>query len=147
MNKIQFLRLWDCYSGLLTPTQQEITNLYFNLDLTPSEIAEQKGISRQAVSDCLSGCKKQLAEYEEKLHFVKLTIEYSMSVSFMMTEACRWAEEFAAAHPEFAEDAARLKGIIEKDYTEEVRATLEKPEVKEIFKKDFSKEIEADSKK
>ncbi len=51
MNKTVFMRLWDIYNGLLTLTQQEITNLYFNLDLTVSEIAEEKGISRQAVSE------------------------------------------------------------------------------------------------
>ena len=73
MNKLEFMRLWDAYSVLLTPTQQEITNLYFNLDLTLSEIAAEKGISRQAVSDCMSGCKKQLEEYEQKLHVVELT--------------------------------------------------------------------------
>ena len=42
MDKISFMRLWDIYNGLLTPTQQELTNLYFNLDLTVSEIADEK---------------------------------------------------------------------------------------------------------
>jgi len=67
MDKFTFIALWDIYRGLLTSTQREITDMYFNLDLTVSEIAEQKGISRQAVSDCLKGCKKQLEEYEQKL--------------------------------------------------------------------------------
>ncbi len=71
MDKFSFITLWDAYNGLLTPTQQEITDLYFNFDLTLSEIAEQKNISRQAVSECLKGCKIQLEEYEEKLHFLK----------------------------------------------------------------------------
>ena len=75
MNKVEFMQLWDTYNGLLTPTQQEITNLYFNLDLTVSEIAAEKGVSRQAVSDCLTGCKKQLEEYEQKLHVLELTAE------------------------------------------------------------------------
>ena len=75
MNKIEFMRLWDTYSVLLTPTQQEITDMYFNLDLTVSEIAIEKGISRQAVSECLSGCRKQLEWYEEKLHVVELKNE------------------------------------------------------------------------
>ena len=67
MDKFTFIGLWDIYRGLLTATQREVTDMYFNLDLTVSEIAEQKGISRQAVSECLKGCKKQLEEYEEKL--------------------------------------------------------------------------------
>ena len=70
MDKIQFMRLWDLYGKLLTPNQQEITDMYFNLDLTVSEIAKVKGVSRQAVSECLKGCKIQLEEYEEKLHFL-----------------------------------------------------------------------------
>ena len=67
MDKFTFIALWDIYRGLLTETQREVTDMYFNLDLTVSEIAEQKGISRQAVSECLKGCKKQLEDYEEKL--------------------------------------------------------------------------------
>lgn len=67
MDKFTFIALWDIYRGLLTSTQSEITDMYLNMDLTVSEIAEQKGISRQAVSECLKGCKKQLEEYEEKL--------------------------------------------------------------------------------
>ena len=64
MDKFSFIGLWDVYSGLLT-------DMYFNLDLTVSEIAKVKGVSRQAVSECLKGCKIQLEEYEEKLHFLK----------------------------------------------------------------------------
>ncbi|MGN0817786.1 MAG: sigma factor-like helix-turn-helix DNA-binding protein, partial [Candidatus Coproplasma sp.] len=85
MNKIEFMRLWDLYGGLLTDTQQEITSMYFNLDLTVSEIAEQKGISRQAISECLANCKKQLEECEEKLHISYQNVKYSLQVSFMMT--------------------------------------------------------------
>lgn len=124
MNKIEFMRLWDAYSGLLTPTQREITNLYFNLDLTVSEIAEQKGISRQAVSECLNGCKKQLEEFEEKLRFDKLNREYSLQISFMLTDCGRWAEKFKAAHPEFAKEVEELTDIFEKDYSAEVVSAL-----------------------
>lgn len=125
MNKVEFMRLWDAYSKLLTPTQQEITNLYFNLDLTLSEIAEEKGISRQAVSDCLNACKKQLEEYEEKLHLVRITTEISLEVSFMITKAGVWAEKFQKTHPEFADEIQKLKDILEKDYSAEVKSALQ----------------------
>ena len=68
---LRFLQLWDLYSPLLTATQREITDLYFNFDLSLGEIAEQKGVSRQSVSDCLGKCRKQLETYEEKLGFNK----------------------------------------------------------------------------
>ena len=78
---LHFLRLWDIYSPLLTPTQREITDLYFNFDLSLGEIAEQKGVSRQSVSDCLNKCRKQLESYDKKLGFLKtlgdLSQEYS----------------------------------------------------------------------
>ena len=113
MDKFSFISLWDAYNGLLTRTQQEITDLYFNKDLTVTEIAEQKGISRQAVSECLTGCKKQLEEYEEK--------------SFLRTDAGMWAEGFKSAHPEFTEDIERLDGILKYDYSEKAEERLKNP--------------------
>ena len=68
---VHFLQLWDMYSPLLTATQREITDLYFNYDLSLGEIAEQKEVSRQSVSDCLQKCRKQLETYEEKLGFAR----------------------------------------------------------------------------
>lgn len=67
MSKLELMRLWDLYGGLFTRTQREIADMYFNLDLTLSEIAAEKGISRQGVSECIKVCKKQLEEYEKAL--------------------------------------------------------------------------------
>ena len=39
---LQFLQLWDTYSAMLTATQREITDLYFNYDLSLGEIAEHE---------------------------------------------------------------------------------------------------------
>lgn len=129
MDKISFIRLWDVYNGLLTPTQQEITDMYFNLDLTLSEIAEQKGVTRQGVSECLKTCKKQLEEYENKLHIAENSAKYSLEVSFMMTDMTRWAERFKTAHPEFARDVEELYAIISKDYSKEAEAGVKNPEL------------------
>ena len=77
---LHFLRLWDTYSPLLTATQREITDLYFNYDLSLGEIAEQKGVSRQSVSDCLQKCRKQLEQYEEKLGFIRTMTEMQAQI-------------------------------------------------------------------
>ena len=93
MKDLRFMRLWDKYSPLLTETQREMTDLYFNYDLSLSEIAEEKGCSRQGVSDCLSICRRKLEEYEEKLHFVAIT------------EAL---ERFGQSYPEHREEMERI---------------------------------------
>ncbi len=128
VNKLRFMRLWDLYGGLLTPTQREITDMYFNLDLTVSEIAEQKGISRQGVSDCLSQCRKELISVEEKLGLERLISEGDLESSFRLTDIVRWAAAFAEAHPQFAQEVAQLNEIIDRDYGEEVKAAMLKKE-------------------
>lgn len=90
---LHFLRLWDLYSPLLTATQREITDLYFNYDLSLGEIAEQKGVSRQSVSDCLQKCRKQLEIYDTKLGFDKMQTELSREYSAYMTAVTRWIED------------------------------------------------------
>ena len=77
---LQLLRLLDLYSPLLTATQREISELYFNYDLSLGEIAEQKGVSRQSVSDCLQKCRKQLEKYEEKLGFARTVEELQTQI-------------------------------------------------------------------
>ncbi len=86
----QFMRLWDLYSPLLTATQREITDLYFNFDLSLAEIAEQKGVSRQSISDCLNKSRKQLESYEKKLGLDKLLADGDHAFSSYMTEVNRW---------------------------------------------------------
>lgn len=69
--KVEVSVLYDYYQKLLTKTQQNIIELYFNYDLSLSEIAEEIGISRQAVYDHIKRTEKLLFEYEEKLQMVK----------------------------------------------------------------------------
>lgn len=126
MDKLRFMRLWDLYGALLTPTQREITDLYFNLDLTVSEIAEQKGVSRQSVSECLNLCKRELAGFEEKLKHDRLLSEGDAYASRILNCVGRWAEEFLQLHPEYAADIANLRAILEKDYGEEIVDDLKK---------------------
>ncbi len=90
---LQFLRLWDLYSPLLTAIQREITDLYFNYDLSLGEIAEQKGVSRQSVYDCLQKCRRQLEGYEQRLGFSKLLQRQSLEYSAYSTTVERWIAE------------------------------------------------------
>ncbi len=69
--KVEVSVLFDYYQELLTKTQRNIIELYFNYDLSLSEIAEEIGVSRQAVYDHIKRTEKLLFEYEEKLQMVK----------------------------------------------------------------------------
>ena len=62
--------LLDNYGNLLTKRQQEAISLFYEEDLSLSEIAEQLGGSRQAIHDLIHRGEKQLLEYEEILHNV-----------------------------------------------------------------------------
>ena len=64
-------KLLDTYGSLLTESQYHIMDLYYRFNLSISEIAEDKGVSRAAVNDTLKKSLKILHNYEEKLHNIK----------------------------------------------------------------------------
>lgn len=109
---LRVLRLRDLYGALLTPTQREIFDLYYNCDLSLSEIAESKGISRQGVQECLKKSKGQLEEYEGALRVLETADKSSDEASRTLSAAARWAEDFAAAHPEFSAETDDLLNIL-----------------------------------
>lgn len=124
MQDLHLMRLWDLYAPMLTENQREITDLYFNCDLSLGEIAEQKGVSRQSVSDCLNKCRKQLEEAEGKLHFLRIVAQSSLGESCLRTDILRWLEQAKGRHPDW-EEWSRLQEILDCDYTEEVNRLIE----------------------
>lgn len=64
-------KLYDAYGVLLSPSQKEVMDKFINDDLTVSEIAQNLGVSRQAVKDSLSKGERKLKGLEEKLLFVQ----------------------------------------------------------------------------
>ena len=63
--------LYDFYGELLTDHQKQIYEDVVLKDYSFSEVAEEKGISRQGVHDLIKRCNKILQEYESKLHLVE----------------------------------------------------------------------------
>ena len=63
--------LYDFYGELLTEHQKSIYEDYVLNDIGISEIAEERGISRQGVHDLIRRCDKILDGYEEKLHLLE----------------------------------------------------------------------------
>lgn len=62
--------LCDFYGELLTERQREFYQLYYDEDLSLSEIAENYGISRQGVRDVIARAEAYLTEIEEKTGLV-----------------------------------------------------------------------------
>ena len=63
--------LYDYYGNLLTDKQKDFYDLYYNEDLSLAEIAELKGISRQAAWDNIRHAADKLVEIEEKTGLIK----------------------------------------------------------------------------
>lgn len=63
--------LLDFYGGLLKDRVREVMNLYFNEDLSLTEIGENLGISRQGAQSIVKRGERELSEYEEKLGLAK----------------------------------------------------------------------------
>ena len=62
--------LFDFYGELLTDKQREYYDLHYNEDLSLYEIAEQNGVSRQAVWDIIRRAEATMAEMECKTGFI-----------------------------------------------------------------------------
>ncbi|WP_371368911.1 hypothetical protein SRRS_23030 [Sporomusa rhizae] len=75
LNKVLRIgQLYDFYNALLTEKQRDCLNMHYLQDLSLAEIAEEFGVSRQAVHDILRRAEQTLEEYEQKLG---LAVRYS----------------------------------------------------------------------
>ena len=77
---VKISMLWQIYGKLLTEKQYEYIDYYYNNDLSLSEIAENENITRQAVRDIIKKGERKLFEYEEKLLFMKKTINQEQKI-------------------------------------------------------------------
>ncbi len=75
MNKldknVEICLLLDFYGNLLTDRQKEIMTLYYEDNLSLTEVACELSISKQGVSDSIKRSEKILYETEEKLQLLK----------------------------------------------------------------------------
>lgn len=63
--------LYDFYGELLTERQKEFFDLYYNEDLSLSEIAENSGISRQGVRDVIVRAERLMQNVEDKTGLIR----------------------------------------------------------------------------
>ena len=82
--KVEISVLWQIYGKLLTEKQYQFIDYYYNQDLSLSEIAENENITRQAVRDIIKKGERKLFEYEEKLLFMKKTINQEKQIQTIL---------------------------------------------------------------
>ncbi len=79
--------LFDFYGEMLTEKQQDVIELYYEDDLSLSEIAENEGITRQGVRDSIKRAETQLLEMEERLGLAKRFREMQEGVAAIQDAA------------------------------------------------------------
>ena len=63
--------LLDFYGDVLTERKKDALDLYYNNDMSLSEIADEMGISRQGVRDIIKKAEDELTFYEARLGLAK----------------------------------------------------------------------------
>ena len=85
----------EFYGKLLTQKQSNFIDDYYNNDLSLSEIAENENITRQAVRDIIKKGEKKLFEYEEKLMFMKRTLNQEKRIEKVLLELTKIQKEYS----------------------------------------------------
>ena len=71
MDAYELALLFDTYGSMLTDKQRDCFDMRYNQDLSLGEIAEEMGVSRQAVNDNLTRTEALLRRMEENIGCVK----------------------------------------------------------------------------
>ena len=104
-DRIELSLLIDYYGAFLSENRRELIELSCDEDLSLSEIAEQKGISRQGVRDAIARGAKTLADMETKLHLISRDRHAAELIRTIRSGLSSLAEEDAGKR------AAELAGI------------------------------------
>lgn len=99
---IEISLLYDFYGELLSEKKREAASLYFNEDLSLSEIAAHMGITRQGVSDLIRRSESELYEFENKLGLYSRFEAINTSAAKIKEYALEIAENSEAPFKELA---------------------------------------------
>lgn len=93
LEHVKMSLLADYYGGLLTEHQLKIVRGYYDEDLSLNELAEETGVTRQAVYDILHRAGDKLKDYEAKLGLVsKITCLISRIETVMVSTDTKTAQ-------------------------------------------------------
>ncbi len=80
MKNLKVSYLLDFYGNLFADKQREILEMYYQDDMSLSEIAQSVGITRQGVYDNIRRGEKEILEMESKLCLMDRFVEISNSL-------------------------------------------------------------------
>ncbi len=103
---LQISVLLDFYSEMLTDKQKDVIDLYYNEDLSLSEIAEHENITRQGVRDSIKRGEQTLFDMENKLHIAEKAKKFYKIIEEV--------GEFAAGIKEEGSLYGNPKGIVKR---------------------------------
>lgn len=87
--------LLEIYGKVLTTIQYQFLDDYYNSDLSLSEIAENRNITRQAVRDNIKKGENRLFELEEKLGIMQKTIKQEKKIADILSEITKIQTQFS----------------------------------------------------
>ncbi|WP_378955448.1 YlxM family DNA-binding protein [Pelosinus sp. sgz500959] len=100
---LRIVILFDFYGSLLTEKQQFALEMHCLKDFSLAEIADELGVSRQAVHDLLKRAEQILMDYEEKLKFVERyqreqqTLQHIYNLIEKLPDSIRYIPELDSA--------------------------------------------------
>ena len=101
--------LYDFYGELLTEHQRRIYEGIVYDDLSLGEIAEEEGISRQAVHDIVKRCDKILQGYEAKIRLVEKFRRIKEKIAYIG----RLSEQYGDGAADMAAYSTQVKKLSE----------------------------------
>ena len=103
MEALEMTLLFDYYGGMLTEKQRQCFDMRYNQDLSLGEIAQDMGVSRQAVCDNLTRTEALLRKMESNVGYVAKDIRLRKALA-----AIRDAADRLGAHSDpLVSDAAK----------------------------------------
>ena len=87
--------LLQTYGKLLTEIQYDFLDDYYNNDLSLSEIAENRNITRQAARDNIKKGENKLFEYEEKLGVMQKTMKQEKKIANILSELTKIQTQYS----------------------------------------------------
>ena len=103
--------LFDFFGDFLTDKQREYFDLYYNEDLSLSEIAQNVGITRQGVRDIIVRAENTLLDAEKKTGLIDRYLKRDAVIGRADALASR-IEELSPADSEIRSLAVDLRGVL-----------------------------------